>query len=104
MQRLLEDVTGTPLRELVRELMLEPLGMGDSDYMQPLPEDLHDRAAVAHDEVGRPIEGRWHTYPELAAAEFSGQRRATSRFAIGIQRTYAGAEMPCSRRLSHPSC
>ena len=63
MQQLLEDVTGTPLRELVRELVLEPLGMSDSDYAQPLPEELHDRAAAAHDEAGRPIEGRWHSYP-----------------------------------------
>ena len=92
MQQLLEDVTGTPLRELVRELVLEPLGMSDSDYAQPLPEELHDRAAVAHDEVGRPIEGRWHTYPELAAAGLWTTPGDLARFAIGIQRTYAGAD------------
>ncbi len=92
MQQLLEDVTGTPLRELVRELVLEPLGMSDSDYAQPLPEALHDRAAVAHDEVGRPVEGRWHTYPELAAAGLWTTPADLARFAIGIQRTYAGAD------------
>ena len=44
MQQVLEDITGTPLRELVRELVLEPLQMSDSDYVQPLPETLHDLA------------------------------------------------------------
>ena len=92
MQQLLEDVTGTPLRELVRELVLEPLGMSGSDYAQPLPEELHDRAATAHDEAGRPIEGRWHTYPELAAAGLWTTPGDLARFAMGIQRTYAGGD------------
>jgi CubicO group peptidase (beta-lactamase class C family) len=92
MQQLLEDVTGTPLRALVRELVLEPLGMDDSDYAQPLPEELHDRAATAHDEAGRPIDGRWHTYPELAAAGLWTTPGDLARFAIGIQQTCAGAD------------
>ncbi len=92
MQQVLEDITGTPLRELVRELVLEPLQMSDSDYVQPLPETLHDRAATAHDEAGRPIEGRWHIYPELAAAGLWTTPRDLARYAIGIQRAYAGAD------------
>ncbi|WP_281388914.1 serine hydrolase domain-containing protein [Kribbella qitaiheensis] len=67
-QQLLEDVTGRPFRQLLQELVLAPLGMADSDYAQPLPEDRHSQAAVAHNGVGQPIEGRWHSYPELAAA------------------------------------
>ena len=92
MQQLLEDVTGTPFRELVHELVLEPLGMGDSDYAQPLPEERHGRAATAHDEIGRPIEGRWHTYPELAAAGLWTTPGDLARFALGVQRAYAGAD------------
>jgi len=92
MQQLLEDVTGTPLRELVRELVLEPLGMTESDYAQPLPEERHERAATAHDEAGRPIEGRWHTYPELAAAGLWTTPGDLARFAIGVQRAYAGVD------------
>lgn len=89
MQQLLEDVTGTPFRELVRELVLDPLEMADSDYAQPLPDELHDRAATAHDEAGRPVEGRWHSYPELAAAGLWTTPGDIAKFAIGVQRAFA---------------
>ncbi len=93
-QQLLEDVTGTPLRELVRELVLEPLGMHDSDFAQPLPEGLHRRAATAHDEAGRPIEGRWHIYPELAAAGLWTTAGDLAKFACAVQNSYAATNGP----------
>ena len=74
MQQLLEDVTGTPFRDLARELVLDPLGMADSDYAQPLPEERHDRAATAHDEAGRPIEGR-RTATRSSPRQGSGRPR-----------------------------
>ena len=92
MQQLLEDVTGTPFRELVRELVLEPFGMSDSDYAQPLPPELHARAATAHDELGCPLDGRWHAYPELAAAGLWTTPTDLAKLAIGVQRTYAGTD------------
>ena len=92
MQQLLEDLLSTPFRDIVRELVLEPLGMRDSDYAQPLPEELHGRAATAHDESGRPIEGRWHTYPELATAGLWTTPGDLATFAIAVQKAYAGAD------------
>src|SRR6478735_6983144 len=68
MHQLLEDVTGTPLPELVRDLVLAPLGMHDSHYAQPLPPDLHSRAASGHLRDGSVVPGGWHVYPEIAAA------------------------------------
>lgn len=92
LQQLLEDVTGTPFRQLMRELVLEPLGMSASDYAQPLPEELHDRAATAHDELGHPIAGRWHSYPELAAAGLWTTPADLVAFAQGVRSAYRGAE------------
>ncbi len=92
LQQLLEDVTGKPFPQLARELVLEPLGMADSDYAQPLPEKLHDRAATAHDELGRPLAGRWHTYPEMAAAGLWTTPSDLATFAIAVQNAYAGAD------------
>lgn len=92
LQQLLEDVTGTPFRQLARELVLEPLGMSDSDYAQPLPPALHDKAATAHDELGRPIPGRWHSYPELAAAGLWTTPTDLAKFASAVQQTYAGTD------------
>jgi CubicO group peptidase (beta-lactamase class C family) len=38
LQQLLVDLTGLAFPELAQELVLGPLGMGDSSYQQPLPE------------------------------------------------------------------
>ena len=100
-QQLLEDVTGTPFRELMRELVLDPLGMSDSDYAQPLPQDRHSQAAVAHDELGRPWEGRWHSYPELAAAGLWTTPSDLLAFAQAIKNSYDGvAGAPLSPALA----
>jgi CubicO group peptidase (beta-lactamase class C family) len=92
MQQLLEDVTGTPFRQLVRELVLDPLGMSDSDFAQPLPQDQHDRAATAHDDGGEPVDGRWHTYPELAAAGLWTTPSDLLTFARAVQHSYGAAD------------
>ncbi len=68
MQQLVEDVTGKPYAQTARELVLEPLGMTHSTYEQPLPERLRSSAATAYNAEGVAIAGKWHTYPEQAAA------------------------------------
>ncbi|MEU4198338.1 serine hydrolase domain-containing protein [Kribbella sp. NPDC026611] len=89
-QQLMEDVTGTPFRELMRELVLEPLGMSDSDYAQPLPTELHDRAAIGHDDLGVPLDEKWDIYPQLAAAGLWTTPTDLAKFAGGVRRAYGG--------------
>ena len=67
-QQLLIDVTGEAFPQYVRRQVLEPLGMDHSTYDQPLPAKYESQAATAHLADGQPIEGRWHVYPEMAAA------------------------------------
>jgi CubicO group peptidase (beta-lactamase class C family) len=90
LQLVLEDVTGSPFADVMRELVLEPLGMRHSDYVQPLPGDLHGEAATAHGSDGAPLRGRWHVYPELAAAGLWTTPGDLARFAAGVQRASAG--------------
>jgi CubicO group peptidase (beta-lactamase class C family) len=68
MQLVLEDVTGEPFAELMRRLVLDPLAMSSSAFDQPLAASREQLAAAGHDEAGNEIAGRWHTYPERAAA------------------------------------
>jgi CubicO group peptidase (beta-lactamase class C family) len=68
MQQLVEDVTGKPFAQVARELVLEPLGMQHSTYEQPLPERLQELPATAYNSDGVAIVGKWHVYPERAAA------------------------------------
>jgi CubicO group peptidase (beta-lactamase class C family) len=90
LQQVLEDVTGRPFGALMRELVLEPLGMTRSGYDQPLPDELHAEASTAHRAGGRSVEGGWHVYPELAAAGLWTTPGDLARFAIGVQHAAAG--------------
>ena len=89
-QQLLIDVTGMPFPELMRELVLGPLGMHDSTYEQPLPEARWGDAATGHQLDGVPVEGKWHVYPELAAAGLWTTAANLARLAIELQRARAG--------------
>ncbi len=89
-QQLVLDVTRRPFPEFMKETVLQPLGMTDSMYEQPLPENLRARAASGHGADGKVIGGRYHTYPELAAAGLWTTASDLARFAIGIQRAAAG--------------
>lgn len=62
------DHLGRAFPEIMQDLVLGPLGMTHSTYAQPLPDKLHGSAATAHPWKGEAIPGKWHTYPEMAAA------------------------------------
>jgi CubicO group peptidase (beta-lactamase class C family) len=107
MQQLLEDVTRTPFSILMRELVLDPLGMADSDYTQPPPEEIHDVLASGHDEFGSPVEGGWHVYPELATAGLWTTPTDLCRYAVAVQAAYAGKRgallsQPLAREMLTP--
>ena len=89
-QLAIEEVTKRSFADTARELVLEPLGMRDSTYVQPPPAERHEKAATAHRASGEPIPGRWHTYPEGAAAGLWTTPADLARFAIAIQQTAAG--------------
>jgi CubicO group peptidase (beta-lactamase class C family) len=90
MQRLLADVTGKPFPALLSELVLKPLGMGDSTCEQPLPAEKRGVAATGHRPDGKPIPGRYHTYPEMAAAGLWTTPTDLARFLLEVQRALRG--------------
>jgi CubicO group peptidase (beta-lactamase class C family) len=67
-QQAVVDATGMPFADLMRELILDPTGMKDSTFEQPLPPEKAARAAKGHPWNGLPTQGGWHVYPEMAAA------------------------------------
>jgi CubicO group peptidase (beta-lactamase class C family) len=71
---------------VMRELILDPLGMADSTFEQALPA----RAAIAHPLNGRPLSGGAHVYPEMAAAGLWTTAADLSRLAIELMRTLRG--------------
>jgi CubicO group peptidase (beta-lactamase class C family) len=85
MQQLVIDVTGRPFPEVVHDLVLAPLAMTSSTYEQPPPAAWTSRASSAHTRLGKPIPGRWHIYPEMAAAGLWTTPSDVARYAIDVQ-------------------
>jgi CubicO group peptidase (beta-lactamase class C family) len=67
-QQLLIDVTGQPFPRILQEAVFDKLGTKDSTYEQPLPAWRVSSAATGTYASGRSVRGKWHVYPEMAAA------------------------------------
>jgi CubicO group peptidase (beta-lactamase class C family) len=92
MQLALTDLTGKPFAELMREKVLEPLGMTNSSYEQPPSEAMSERTSRAHDGQGKGMGAKWHVYPEQAAAGLWTTPSDLARFAIDVQVAYRGGK------------
>jgi CubicO group peptidase (beta-lactamase class C family) len=90
MQQMVVDVTGKPFPEYMREAVLQPIGMTHSSFEQPLPPVMAAMTAAGQYGDGQPVKGRWHVYPEMAAAGLWTTPSDLARFAIEVQEAYAG--------------
>jgi CubicO group peptidase (beta-lactamase class C family) len=89
LQQLMTDVAAAPFEATMDALVLRPLGMSRSTYRQPLAEEKRGKAAIGHQSRG-PIEGKWHTYPELAAAGLWTTAEDLAKFGVAVQRAWRG--------------
>jgi CubicO group peptidase (beta-lactamase class C family) len=83
-QQLVIDVTGKPFPQYMRETVFDKIGMADSAYEQPLPPARAAVAATATDADGVSIPGKWHIYPEMAAAGLWTTATDLAKFGIEI--------------------
>ena len=90
MQLLVMDVTGKPYADFLRENVLDPAGMKDSTYQQPLPVDRAAAAATGYRMNGAKVVGRYHTYPEQAAAGLWTTPSDLARLAIAFHDAWTG--------------
>jgi CubicO group peptidase (beta-lactamase class C family) len=90
MQQLLMDVMGEPFPELMRRLVLTPVGMTSSTYEQPLPKARWADAASGHDGGGAVIKGRWLIQPQLAAGGLWTTPTDLAKWAIEITKAWKG--------------
>lgn len=100
LQQLLMDVTGSPFPAFMQQAVLDPLGMKDSSYEQPLTARFLDNVATGHQGNGHPLPGRWNVYPEMAAAGLWTTPSDLARFALEIQRSLHGE----SNRILSTAC
>ncbi len=90
MQQALSDALGRPFQDILRETVLQPIGMENSTFEQPLPADRDRNAARAHSGEGEAMGPKWRVYPELAAAGLWTTPTDLARFIIEVQRSARG--------------
>jgi len=83
-QLLMTDVSGKRFPALLREMVLDKIGMADSSYEQPLPPNRASATASGTYSDGREVHKKWHIYPEMAAAGLWTTPTDLAHFAIEI--------------------
>jgi CubicO group peptidase (beta-lactamase class C family) len=89
-QLALMDAVGRPFAQIAREWVLDPIGMTNSTYEQPLPAAREKQAARAHNRTGARMGDPWHVYPEQAAAGLWTTPTDLAKFAIEVQLAVLG--------------
>jgi CubicO group peptidase (beta-lactamase class C family) len=89
-QLALMDLLGKPFPQIMREAVLDPIGMTNSTYEQPLPQLREKQASRAHGRDGRRMNAPWRVYPEMAAAGLWTTHTDLARFLIEVQLTLLG--------------
>lgn len=88
---LIEDVNGEPFAKYMKHTILDPIGMEDSTFDNPLPSTFVKRAATAYWGDGTsPIPPSKFVEPNLAAGGLWSTPTDLAKFLIEVQREYAG--------------
>lgn len=89
-QALMIEATGQRFAPLMKDLVLQPLGMTASSFDQPPIQTDSLLPAQGTSADASPLPGKWRVYPEMAAAGLWTTPSDLGRFAIGLARSVRG--------------
>jgi CubicO group peptidase (beta-lactamase class C family) len=89
-QVVLSDVTGQDYATWMYENVLKPIGMVNSTYAQPPAKSKRQSCASAYLSDGSPVLGKFHVYPEQAAAGLWMTPSDLCQYIIDMQLAYQG--------------
>ncbi len=103
LQQMLIDVDKKAFPELMRQFVLQPLGMANSTFDVPLPDSLYSKAATGYNVDSTPVAGKWLNHPELAAAGLWSTPTELIQYPIQIQKIMRQNKAGAQAILSHSS-
>jgi CubicO group peptidase (beta-lactamase class C family) len=89
-QLIIQDVTGKPYDEYMWENVLKPLGMTNSSYAQPPSKGKLKLLATGYYNDGKAVKGKYHIYPEQAAAGLWTNPTDLAKYVIETQLSLQG--------------
>ena len=90
LQLIVTDVSGKAYDEFMQERVLDQLGMKESFFTQPPPDSKKSLLATGYLPDGTEVEGKYHIYPEKAAAGLWTTPTDLCRYIIETQQAYNG--------------
>lgn len=84
------DITGQTYADYITNTVLKPLGMKSSTIAQPPVNVDQNKLAIGYNIVGNPVPGKYHIFPEQAAAGLWTNPTDLSKFVIAVQQAYQG--------------
>jgi CubicO group peptidase (beta-lactamase class C family) len=90
LQLLLIDQTGMPYNVYMQKEVLDPLGMTSSCYCQPPDGIKAELLATGYKADGREVAGKYHIYPEMAAAGLWTNPTDLCKYVIETQLAWKG--------------
>ncbi|MFT3703109.1 MAG: serine hydrolase [Agriterribacter sp.] len=89
-QLILQDVTRQPYDTYMWNNVLNPMGMSHSFYTQPPPADKENTLATGYYNDGAAVKGKYHIYPEQAAAGLWTNPTDLAKYIIETQLSLQG--------------
>jgi CubicO group peptidase (beta-lactamase class C family) len=90
LQLALMDVYREPFHDIVRRVVLNPIGMSDTNFSLPLTPEDDGRAARGHNQDGEAMAAKYLLHPELYAAGMWSTASDLAKFAVDVQKAVAG--------------
>ena len=89
-QLIVADVTKQPYEAYMKQAVLDPIGMNNSFYAPSPPENKVKMVSCGYENDGKLVEGKYHTYPELAPGGLWTTPSDIAKFIIETQLSYKG--------------
>lgn len=90
LQFLMEETTGTPFPRMMKNYLIDPLGLKNSTFEHNLTAGQQKQVAKGHREDGSVVPGGYYRYPEKAAAGLWTTPMEYAEMVIDLEKSYHG--------------